>query len=185
MNISWVLADGVDLDPTQNIDDLKKIGPLWGSWRSWRAYQTDNVICHDQTKAAELVRRKFQAHCNFYIPNSVYVALHRPAGVRLYAGEFVHDVVQQEEIVALHLAASTSDIVLLLGWNLTNLRPDSDKVRANQFRHHRNLFRQAIMDYAQTQWVAIDHPGDLATELSNFPNLTVDTMAAALALAPD
>ena len=58
MNISWVLADDAEIDPTQNIEDLKRLGPIWGSWRGWRAYQTDNVICHDQTKANELPKKK-------------------------------------------------------------------------------------------------------------------------------
>jgi hypothetical protein len=53
--ISWVLSDDIDLDPTQDIDALKLVGPLWGSWRTWRACQTDNVICHDQIKVAEFI----------------------------------------------------------------------------------------------------------------------------------
>jgi hypothetical protein len=185
MNISWVLADNVEIDPTQSIDALKRLGPIWGSWKTWRAYQTDNVVCHDQDKASELIKRNFQSRCNFYIPNSVYVALERPQGVRLYAGEFVHDVVRQEEIVALHLAATTSDIVLLLGWNLTELKPDSDKLRANQAQHHRNLLRQALKDYDQIQWVIVDHIGDLALNLTNLSNFTTDTMDTVLALAGD
>jgi len=185
MNISWVIADSAELDPTQNINALKKLGPIWGSWRTWRAYQTDNVICHSQVKADELTKREFQKHCNFYIPDSVNMALGRPAGVRLYAGDFVHDVVRQEEIVALHLAATTSDIVLLLGWNLAKLKPNSDRLESNQAQHHRNLFHQAVKDYAQTQWVVVDHPEPLAPSLQILENLVSDTMATVLSLATD
>lgn len=185
MNISWVLADTVEMDPTQSIDDLKRLGPVWGSWRTWRAYQTDNVICHDQFKSAELIKRDFQKRCNFYIPNSIYVSLERPSDVRLYAGDFVHNVIRQEEIVALHLAATTSDIVLLLGWNLSKLRLNADKLVANQEQHHRNLLLQALKDYSQTQWVVVDHAGDLDPNLMNLGNLTQDTMQAVLALAPN
>jgi len=185
MNISWVIADSAELDPTQNIDALKRLGPIWGSWRTWRAYQTDNVVCHNQLKAEELVKRKFHERCNFYIPDLVNVSLGRPAGVRLYAGDFVHDVIRQEEIVALHLAATTSDIVLLLGWDLTKLKPTSDRLESNQAQHHRNLLHQAIKDYGQTQWVAVDHLDPLAPSLQILENLVVDTMATVLALAPD
>jgi len=185
MNISWVLADDAEIDPTQNIEDLKRLGPIWGSWRGWRAYQTDNVICHDQTKANELTKRQFQQHCNFYIPNAVYTALQRPEGVKLYAGEFVHDVIRQEEIVALHLAATTSDIVLLLGWNLSKLQPNTDKLAANRAQHHRNLVYQALKDYDQTQWVVIDHPDPVDPRLVALPNFTVDTMSTALTLVSD
>jgi hypothetical protein len=180
MNISWVLADNVILDPTQDIDALKQIGAFWGSWRTWRAYQTDNVICHDITKASELIRRNFQSQCNFYIPNSVHTSLDRPAGVRLYAGEFVHDVIRQEEIVAVHLAATTSDIVLLLGWDLSELTPNPDRLVATQEQHHRNLLRQALKDYDQIQWVLVDHPESVMPELLDLPNLSADTMESVL-----
>jgi len=185
MNISWVLADSVELDPTQDINDLKRLGAFWGSWKTWRAYQTDNVICHDQAKAAELLKRNFQTLCNFYLPNSIYPALGRPPGVKLYAGEFVHDVVRQEEIVAVHLAATTSDIVLLLGWDLTELPNTPDKLEAHQALHHRNLLFQALKDYNQIQWVVVDHPGDLAKNLTKLDNVVTDTMDTVLTFAND
>lgn len=183
MNISWVLADSVLLDPTQDIDALKRVGAFWGSWRTWRACQTDNVICHDQVKAAELLKRNFQTYCNFYIPNSVYTSLDRPDGVKLYAGEFVHDVDQQEEIVALHLAATTSDIVLLLGFDLTKLDPNPDKLKANRAQHQRNLIRQAFLEYATTQWVVVDHSEELDPNLTNLDNLVSDTMPTILSMS--
>ena len=78
MNIQWVLANDLVLDPTVDIVRMKRGGGFWGSWKTWRAYNTDNVICHDLTKAQELIKRAFQATCNFYIPNSAYTALNRP-----------------------------------------------------------------------------------------------------------
>jgi hypothetical protein len=185
MNISWVLSDSAALDPTQDLADLKRIGAFWGSWRTWRACQTDNVICHDMHKAAELLKRNFQTNCNFYIPNEIYAGLDRPADVKLYEGTFVHDVDRQEEIVALHLAASTSDIVLLLGFDLTELQPDPDRLKSYRAHHHRNLFRQALKDYEQVQWVIVDHTDKLDPDLVNLPNVVTDTLSAVLALAPD
>ena len=183
--ISWVLSDSAELDPTQNINELKKIGPLWGSWKTWRAYQTDNVICHDQVKASELIQRNFQSQCNLYIPDTVYAGLSRPNGVNVYAGEFVHDVIRQEEIVAVHLAASTSDIVIITGWDLTELEPGTDLLRASQLRHHRNLVRQAFINYNTIQWVIIDHLGKIDPNLTNLNNVVVDTLDTVLALAND
>lgn len=185
MNISWVLSDSAEIEPTQSINELKRIGAFWGSWRTWRAYQTDNVICHDQAKAAELIKRNFQAQCNFYIPVSVYNSLNNPDNVRLYAGDFVHDVIRQEEIVALHLAATTSDIVLLLGWDLTELKNTADRLKTHQSQHHRNLLRQAIKDYDQVQWVVVDHTDALDPILVNLDNVTTDSLQSVLALVPD
>jgi hypothetical protein len=185
MNISWVLADLATADPAVDINGLKGLGAFWGSWRTWRAWQTDNVICHDQTKADDLIKRNFQNNCNFYISNSVYTSLDRPDGVQLYAGEFVHDVDRQEEIVAMHLAATTSDIVLLYGFDLTKLEPNPDRLLAHKAHHHRNHIHQAIKDFAQVQWVIVDHAGDLDPNIVNLPNISTDSLQAVLALAPD
>jgi hypothetical protein len=185
MNISWVLADSATADPAVDITGLKSLGAFWGSWRTWRAFQTDNVICHDQKKADDLIKRNFQNNCNFYIPDSVYTSLDRPDGVQLYAGEFVHDVDRQEEIVAMHLAATTNDIVLLFGFDLNELEPNSDRLLSHKAHHHRNHIRQAIKDFDQVQWVIVDHTGDLDTNLANLPNVVTDSLQAVLALAPD
>ena len=180
--ISWVLADSTVLDPAYEIDDLKKIGAFWGSWQTWRSCQTDNVICHDQVKADELIKRQFQNRCNFYIPDSVYVNLDRPDGVKVYAGEFVHDVIRQEELVALHLAATTSDIVLLFGWDLTELKKDPDRLITNQQLHHRNMVRQAFDTYNQITWVVVDHSEPLDPNISQLENIVTDTLVNVLNL---
>jgi hypothetical protein len=105
--------------------------------------------------------------------------------VRLYEGDFVHDVDRQEEIVALHLAATTSDIVLLLGFDLSTLHSNTDRLQAHRAQHHRNLLRQAIKDYHQVQWVIVDHTGELDPNLSNLDNILLDTMQTVLGMAAD
>jgi hypothetical protein len=180
--ISWVLADSTVLDPAYDIDDLKRLGIFWGSWQTWRSCQTNNVICHDQIKVAELIKRQFQTKCNFYIPDTVYTNLDRPDGVRVYAGEFVHDVIRQEEIVALHLAATTSDIVLLLGWDLGKIQADSDKLVTNQQLHHRNMVRQAFVTYNEITWVIVDHVDPLDPTIANLENVVTDSLNAVLEL---
>jgi hypothetical protein len=182
MNISWVVSDSAVLDPVQELEPLKQIGSFWGSWRTWRAWQTDNVICHDQARADELLKRAFQAACNFYIPNSAYVALNRPLGVQVYQGDFVHDLDRKEEIVAMHLAASTSDIVLLVGFDFAQQPKNSDRSQDHQAQHHCGLALQVIRDNADTQWVLIDHPGKPHPGTANLPNLTQDTMSGVLEL---
>ena len=182
MRITWVLADETVLSPDQDIAQLKMIGSTWGSWRTWRAYGTDNVICHDVKKASELLKRAFQAVCNFYLPNEHYALLDRPLGVNLYQGAFVHDVVRQEEIIALHLAASQSDIVLLLGFDCSEQENSTDLMQEHQAQHYQGLFRQVILDNPEKQWVLIDHDADIRQSLDDLPNLTKDTMSNALTL---
>jgi len=182
MKISWVLSDSVQLDPMQNVDDLKQLGAFWGSWSTWRACATDNVICHDMSQAAELIKRDFHRCCNFYIPNDIYVSLDRPAGVNLYEGKFVHDVIHQEEIVAMHLAATTSDIILLLGFDLRELSPDTDRLTTHRAHHHRAMIHQVIKDSEDKQWVIVDHAQTLDPILMSLPNIGTDSLSAVLNL---
>jgi hypothetical protein len=180
MNIGWVLADAVVLDPTQDLTQLKNIGSFWGSWRTWRACATDNVICHDMKQADTLLTRQFQKQCNFYIPNDIYTALDRPPGVKLYEGKFVHDIDRQEEIVAMHLAAGYNNIVLLLGFDLRDKIKNSDKLVENRIQHHRNLTKQVIVSNPNTQWVLVDHPGKIGESFTSLDNLTNDSMASVI-----
>ena len=177
MNISWVLANSYVPDPTINLDQLKSCGAFWGGWQTWRACGTDNVICHDHAKASDLIKRAFHAVCNLYIPHSAYVMLDRPQGVRLYEGDFVHDLDNHEEIVALHLTAGISDIVLLLGFDLTEAELPVDRLQRHRALNYRNLARQAIKDNPNTQWVLVDHPGPIGKDFGELDNLTTDTLS--------
>jgi len=177
MNIGWVLADATVLDPTQDLVQLKNIGSFWGSWRTWRACSTDNVICHDMKQADALLTRQFQKQCNFYIPNNNYAALNRPDGVKLYEGKFVHDIDRQEEIVAMHLAAGYNNIVLLVGFDISDQVKNPDKLAENRIQHYRNLFKQVIINNPNTQWVLVDHPGKIGKTFALLDNLTKDSMS--------
>jgi len=182
MNINWVVSDSASIGPEVDLAKLKEIGSFWGGWRSWRACQTDNVICYDQTKASELIKRKFYEGCNFYIPNSIYQSLDRPDKVRIFEGEFLHELDHYEEIIAMHLAAGSSDIVLLLGFDLTEPTINEDKLIEHRAFNYRALIKQVIMDNSEIQWVLVDHPGEIMKEMSNLANLNSDKMDTVLAL---
>jgi len=176
MNVNWVLADDAVLDPDINLEKIKNIGSLWGSWRTWRAYQVDNVICNDFRKSQELVKRQFNQQCNFYISNENFKQLDNPEKVIIYEGQFVHDVDRQDEIVALHLAASQSDIVLLLGFDWHPRPKSKDKLQEHRDANYRGLIKHVVQDNPDIQWVLVDHGPDLMPDLANLENLTIDTL---------
>ena len=182
MNINWVVANSYVPDPTVDLDQLKSCGAFWGGWQTWRACGTDNVICHDMGKASDLIKRAFHAVCNFYMPNSIYASLDRPAGVRLYEGNFVHDLDNHEEIVALHLVAGISDVVLLLGYDLSEPEKLADRLQEHRALNYRNLLKQAIQDNPMVQWVAVDHEKEFRKDLQDLTNLTCDSLSNCLKL---
>jgi len=183
MNIQWVLSDDFILDNAEQLSAMREAGSFWGSWRTWREYNTDNVICHKMARAQELIAREFQTRCNFYIPNSVYQSLGRPAGVRLYEGDFMgHDVDNQDEIVALNLAGSIADVVLLLGFDWSEQPESADSVQKRRYNAYQGLVRQAINSRPAVQWILVDHNKDLRPTLSDLKNLDRDTLTQVLAL---
>lgn len=182
MNISWVVADQTVLDPTINLDQIKSVGSIWGGWQTWRQCQTDNVICHNMKKAAELLDRNFANICNFYIPKAHYEQLDNPLNVKLYDGAFPDNIGAEDEIVSLHLAASVSDIVLLLGFDWTEKEPNDDRLQEHRTHVYRTLINGVLRNNPEVQFVAVDHPGEFRKDLAQFANLTQDTLQTALSL---
>ena len=182
VRINWVVSAGYDLDPAVDVDQIKAVGPIWGSWRTWRGCQTDNVICHDLAKSRELIGRAFQAVCNFYVPKQFYQDLKRPIGIKLYDGDYKQDVKNIEDIVAGHLAAAASDIVLMLGYDLSTPQSDPDALVNHQIQNRHGLLHSLIKTNGTVQWVAVDHDQKLDKSYSDLPNVTCDTMANALKL---
>lgn len=176
MNISWVLSDQFDLDPTVDINRLHTIGSFWGSWRTWRAYQTDNVVVYDITKAHELIKRNQQTLCNLYVPSKIYTDLGKPSGVKIFEGQFNQEIDHPEEIISLHLAASLSQIILLLGFFCHEQQAHADKLQEHKANNYRNLLKQAMVSNPTTQWVLVDHVLPLRKDLLEIPNLTVDNL---------
>lgn len=182
MRINWVFADGYQIDPTVSVDVIKSIGPTWGSWRTWRGCATDNVICHDVTKAQELIQRAFQAVCNFYIPKDYYQPIGRPMGVKLYEGEFTQEVDCPEDIIALHLVSNISDIVLLAGFNLSEKEKNLDKFQQHKNANYHGLILSIITANPDTQWVLVDHPTVVDKSFKKLSNITCDIMPNVLKL---
>jgi hypothetical protein len=178
MRVSWIVASDYVLDPAVSPDDLKVVGPIWGSWRSWRGCETDNVICHDIDKARQLLARAFQSVCNFYLPRKYYQALDRPMGAKWYDGDFQQDVQDIEDIIAMHLASENSDIMLVMGFDLSR----SDQPAQHQTVHRQNLIRQIMHDRADIQWVLIDHERELGPDMTNLANVTRDRFENVLKL---
>jgi hypothetical protein len=174
VNISWVIAEGYQFDPTVNVDAIKDIGPIWGSWTTWRGCGTDNVICNNKPKAIGLIDRKFNEGCNFYVPDSLYQELDKPVGVQRYGGSFQHDMEHTDDIVALYLANTSADIILMVGFDLTSVNKNN--------QHYYGHVLSVVKKYSDTQWVLVDHSKTLEKNFQDLPNLTCDSLGNVLQL---
>lgn len=178
MRVNWVMASGYQIDPTVNIEQLKNVGSVWGSWTTWRNCGTDNVICSDFSKARDLITRAFQSVCNFYIPSAHYQELGRPLGCKLYDGQFHQEVDNLDDIVAMHLAAGQSDIVLLLGFNFSVPTQVTDPFLVHKIKNYHGLMR-SIISGSSAQWVAVD-TDVMDKSYQNIDNLVADRLETVL-----
>jgi hypothetical protein len=176
MRVNWVAADATVIAPDVDVTAIKDIASIWGSWRTWRGCSTDNVICNDVGKARELLKRNMNEMCNMYIPDSMYVELDRPKAVRLFGGKFTFEVDNQDELIAIQLVSTQSDIVLLLGFDWTEKPKSTDRLTEHKATNYRRFVIDAIQNNPDVQWVLVDHEGELMPELANFENLTQDTL---------
>ncbi len=179
MRVCWIVSENY-IDPKTTTDQLHSIGPLWGSWRTWRSWNTDNVICDDVQKVKELVQRDFQKNCNLYIPNKTFGDAGRSPEVKLYEGNFPGELDRPEEIIAMHLAASGYDLVLLLGFELSD-SDILDKFQLHKRTNYINAFRATLNTYPDVQWVLIDHPNPITKKIT-LPNLTADSLDSVMGL---
>jgi hypothetical protein len=108
--------------------------------------------------------------------------LDQPQSVRLYEGKFPDDIEQADEIVALHLAAGLSDIVLLLGFDWSERPKSEDRLQEHKAHVYRTLVNGVIRSNPGVQFVAVDHPEEFRKDLAQFENLTRDSMSTALSL---
>jgi hypothetical protein len=176
MNISWIVSSTYVFPNDIDINKVKAIGPIWGSWRSWKYCHTDNVVCDDFGQAQVLCKRAMQAVCNLYLPRRLYQDLMRPQGVRWYDGEFSQEVNSIEDIISMHLAAPQNDIILLVGFDLATPSASGDTMSDHRLRNQLGLTRQIIADNLQTQWVVIDHVQKFDPAFGSMKNIMPDSM---------
>jgi len=177
MNIAWLFAENTLLPPATDVQAIKNVAPIWGSWRTQRGYQTDNVICWDSEQATQLVSQGYGAICNLFIHQTVYDKLGKPNNVRVFGGEFVHEVDSHDDVVGMHLVASAADVILMVGFDFTEPKNLTES-RTNYL----GLAAQVVQDHPRQQWVMIDHPTELAKPFVGLENITCDSMKNVLQL---
>jgi len=176
MRINWVVADATVFPPDVDVNTLKDIAAIWGSWRTWRGCSTDNVVCDDAGRARELLKRKMNEMCNMYVPSVVYAELDRPKNVRLYEGQFTFEIDNKDELISIHLVSGQSDVVLLVGFDWTERPKSTDRLTAHRATNYERFVKDAIASNPTVQWVLVDHEGEVRPELAEFENLTKDTL---------
>jgi hypothetical protein len=184
MNVCWVLSQDIPAGFVKH-EVLTSVGPIWGPLSKWREYQSDNTVCYDLREAKQMISRAFHAVTHFYVPKEQYIELGRPVGVRLFEGEFKDSVVaNKEDIILMNLVASTHDIVLMLGFDLTPVESMEDKIHERKLKAYRHNIKTIIAENSTTQFVLVNYgkKTKLAKNFSEVENLTRDTVESVVDL---
>lgn len=165
MNIAWVIAEHGVLPWSTDPHTLSNIAPTWGSWRHIRSLMIDNAVCYNTNLANQLISQGYWNMCNLWVPTQVQKS-NQPASIRAFGGSFDLDIASVDDIVALHLVAVQSQVVLLFGFDLSLIRD-----RSQRQKEYINLIKQTISDNPDIQWVIIDpleKPDSMFDHLSNL-----------------
>ena len=177
MKINWVFANDTFMDPAEDITALKSAGQFWGSWKTWHTCKTDNIICYSESEADKLIRKRFNQVANMlYLPVKCEDKFGVMPKVSYFHGEFSHDTINHDEIIALHLASASSDIVILYGFDWSTTNDPVDPAEKLKLDNYRNLVSEVIRSVPKVQWVVVDHVGKLFPELDGAENILMDTM---------
>lgn len=160
MNIAWVIAEKYLLPPNIPISALNDAAPIWASWRLWRTYNVDNTVCYQDEDASLVINQGYHEVSNLYISEPAWQKLNKPPGVKCFGGAFPKSISQAEDVISIHLAAAQNDLILLLGFDLSD---------------HNSLFYTNLIEHSpQQQWVIVD--GTVPSKLLTLSNLTCDTL---------
>lgn len=182
MKISWLLAHGYDAEASAGSHPMKEIGSLWGSWTTWRNCQTDNVISAELDKSQQLLMRAFNAVCNFWINKNHFSALGRPTNVQQFDDNHPEVLDHREDIIAAELVSQRYDLILAVGFNLSNSDLDLDDYEKIKKSNYNKSMLKIISENPGTQWVFVDHSNKLCDEIKNLENVTCDKMENVLKL---
>jgi hypothetical protein len=101
--------------------------------------------------------------------------------VQLYDGNYTEYVTDIEDIVALHLAGSRSELVLVAGIELITTA-SADPLNSVYLRNRLGLVHAVVKNYPAVQWILVDHTAPLDKSFLTFDNLTCDKMENVLNL---
>ena len=187
MNIGWAVAHNFKSTDTLSIDEIKNIGPTWGGVSTWKDCQTDNVVSNDFEESWQLLNRKFNLDCNFWINQQFYGRLESPGDINIFNFESFLELDHSEDIIILDLAANKYDLVLAIGYNLSltplqsNNSDDKTDPRIRIAKHKNQNYLQLIVKtikkYPNAQFVFIDVDKELDTALPNCTYDSIDSVA--------
>ena len=182
MRINVIYAADYSRPAFFDTDKIKDIAPTWGSWKTRALLDTDNVVCNSLSTARELMQRSLHESCNLFVPRTFYAKLSRPNRLNYYDGNFKDDAWNIEDIIAMHLVSSTSDLVLLFGFDFSILPVPKDKTEEYQKKKRAGMLRSCLYNHADVQWVLIDHDRALDPAFTDLPNVTCDKIENVLKL---
>jgi hypothetical protein len=173
LRITAIVGSGLSPD-TPWVSLIKNKVPVWSALTQWYTWQADNIVINSFAEATSALTRQLQTKSNLYLPESLYVDLSRPYGVHLYGGSYVEEVDNAEQIIAMHLTGATNDIILLLGFDLSEY-DITDKYQSHKRKKYINYFLTVIAMHPNTQWVCVNHNGPLDSRLTSASNLLLDS----------
>lgn len=181
MRFNWVLARGFATCDKHDWQRIQNSAPTWAS-TSPRKITAQNSICSNAAECLQLLKSAAYQRTNLYVPHDFWQEHGQPTVVRVFQATPYPNITDVDDIIALHLAAANSDIVLMLGFDLVLNTGPMDAKTAKILQDYHGLLRSLIVNTPETQFVAINQAQMLSPAYQGITNLTCDTLQAVLTL---
>jgi hypothetical protein len=181
VRFNWVLSQAFSACEDQDWQRIQNCAPTW-SGAGPRQITAQNSICSNAAACLQLLKSAAYQRTNLYVPHDFWLEHGQPTVVRVFQATPYPNITDVDDIIALHLAAAHSDIVLMLGFDLCLNTGPIDGKTAKIMQDYHGLLRSLIVNTPETQFVAIDQPQILSASYQGIANLTCDTLQAVLTL---
>lgn len=182
MRFNWVLSHNFYTCNDQDWQRIQNCAPTWSALDDQRPLSVQNCVASDASVCLTAIKSEYYRTANLYVPYDFWSAHGRPSVVQVFQTTHYPKIQHLDDIVALHLAAANSDIVLLLGFDFELRVGPVDTRTAKHLQEYHGLLRSCLVNNPLTQFVAVDHGPDFDTAYKNIANLTCDTLQAVLTL---
>lgn len=178
----WLVHHGFE---TPDIDTMKDLGAIWGSWASFQSCDTDNCIADDFSDARKLLDQGLNTKCNLWTHEDNFAMLERPEGLSIYKIGIDKDLIHRDDLVSMALTAARYDIVVCMGFDLDENGSVTDRLERHEHKRYLMAIKHIIKGFPDTQFVFVDLPSDATPDISDLPNFTCDNIQNVLQLLQD
>jgi len=172
MRVNWILGIDAPVLDSATVEGMKDVAPIWSGTSRMQPGVADNLVCHDLIRGELMLRKRYDMIYNLYVTHRLQ-NLGIDSQASYYQGQFDGAITAIEDIICLHLVASISDLVILVGFDLeTQAAAPESEAKRNRL----GMIRQLMTNDQDLQWILVQDASGLDPAFGDLPNVSCDAL---------